>query len=274
MPRTRAGRRCWPPPPKATPVRAPLLAPVQGVPLSPAPAQASSSSPPSPASHAALLRCAAATVWLLHRGASVGAEKQDQWHDTCLHYAAGRGSLETVQALLAWGADPAAQNALGERGGAAIWLPRDIWLPSSDAAVPRPASIPPDDTLLAAAACRRQRRRRGQQARPPRSGPLPAGGCRRAHARRAAQPGSARSALPGQQGRQPSSGWRQLSSRQRQRSRGHAGKARRIAAPGGGRGGENRRGSWRACWQRRIAGGAGGGAQAGAARLRGLGHAR
>ena len=57
---------------------------------------------------------AAAAVWLLHHGASVAAQKEDGWNDTCLHYAAGRGSLETVQALLAWGADPAAENALGE----------------------------------------------------------------------------------------------------------------------------------------------------------------
>ncbi len=56
----------------------------------------------------------AATVWLLSRGASVLAQKEDSWKDSCLHYAGGSGSLETVQALLAWGADPKAQNALGE----------------------------------------------------------------------------------------------------------------------------------------------------------------
>ena len=56
----------------------------------------------------------AATVWLLHHGADVTAQKEDSWRDTCLHYAGGRGNLETVQALLAWGADPAAQNALGK----------------------------------------------------------------------------------------------------------------------------------------------------------------
>ena len=56
---------------------------------------------------------AAAAVWLLHHGASVAAQKEDGWKDTALHYSAGRGSLETVHALLAWGADPAAANALG-----------------------------------------------------------------------------------------------------------------------------------------------------------------
>lgn len=43
----------------------------------------------------------------------MAAIKQDGWRDTALHYAAGCGSLETVQALLAWGADAAAENALG-----------------------------------------------------------------------------------------------------------------------------------------------------------------
>ena len=57
---------------------------------------------------------AAAVVWLLHHGANVAAQKEDGWADTALHYAAGRGSLETVHALLAWGADPAAANTLGE----------------------------------------------------------------------------------------------------------------------------------------------------------------
>lgn len=64
---------------------------------------------------------AGAATWLLRRGANVAAMKRDGWRDTALHYAAGCGSLETVQALLAWGADAAATNALGAlrcRGGA------------------------------------------------------------------------------------------------------------------------------------------------------------
>ena len=56
---------------------------------------------------------AAAVVWLLHRGADLTLLKDDGWRDTTLHYAAGSGSLDCVQALLAWGADPTAANALG-----------------------------------------------------------------------------------------------------------------------------------------------------------------
>lgn len=61
---------------------------------------------------AAMGRPGAAT-WLLHHGANVAATKQDGWRDTALHYAAGCGSLETVQVLLAWDADASATNALG-----------------------------------------------------------------------------------------------------------------------------------------------------------------
>ena len=55
-----------------------------------------------------------AVVWLLQRGADLTRLKQDDWRDTALHYAAGSGSMECVQALLAWGADPTLTNALGE----------------------------------------------------------------------------------------------------------------------------------------------------------------
>lgn len=44
--------------------------------------------------------------------------KQDGWHDTPLHYAAASGSRDTVEALLAWGADASVANALSERGAA------------------------------------------------------------------------------------------------------------------------------------------------------------
>ena len=54
-----------------------------------------------------------AVVWLLHRGADLTVMKEDGWRDTALHYAAGSGSLDCVQALLAWGADATAANALG-----------------------------------------------------------------------------------------------------------------------------------------------------------------
>ena len=64
-----------------------------------------------------LLTCtvpADAVVWLLHRGADLTVMKEDGWRDTALHYAAGSGSLDCVQALLlAWGADATAANALG-----------------------------------------------------------------------------------------------------------------------------------------------------------------
>lgn len=74
---------------------------------------------------------AAAAVWLLHRGANVHAMKQDGWRDTALHYAAGRGSLATVHVLLAWGADAAARNALGELGaGMRVLYCRKIIRPS------------------------------------------------------------------------------------------------------------------------------------------------
>ncbi|PRW33536.1 Cellulose synthase [Chlorella sorokiniana] len=56
---------------------------------------------------------AGAAVWLLQHGASLDAQKNDSWHDTVLHYAAGSGSLACVEALLAFGADPAAKNKLG-----------------------------------------------------------------------------------------------------------------------------------------------------------------
>ncbi|KAL4421860.1 hypothetical protein ABPG77_001342 [Micractinium sp. CCAP 211/92] len=57
---------------------------------------------------------AGAAVWLLQRGADLTKLKQDDWRDSTLHYAAGSGSMECVQALLVWGADPTVVNALGE----------------------------------------------------------------------------------------------------------------------------------------------------------------
>jgi hypothetical protein len=53
-------------------------------------------------------------VWLLKRGADLTRMKNDDWRDTTLHYAAGSGSVAACEALLAWGADPAQANALGE----------------------------------------------------------------------------------------------------------------------------------------------------------------
>jgi ankyrin repeat protein len=53
-------------------------------------------------------------VWLLQRGADHSKMKKDDWRDTTLHYAAGSGSVAACEALLAWGADPATANALGE----------------------------------------------------------------------------------------------------------------------------------------------------------------
>lgn len=66
---------------------------------------------------------AAAAVWLLERGAGVARQKADGWSDTVLHYAAGRGSMDTAQVLLAYGADPAARNALGAEAGARSGTP-------------------------------------------------------------------------------------------------------------------------------------------------------
>jgi hypothetical protein len=40
---------------------------------------------------------AQAAAWLLQRGASVRALKQDGWRDSVLHYAAARGCLDTAQ---------------------------------------------------------------------------------------------------------------------------------------------------------------------------------
>ncbi|KAL4423966.1 hypothetical protein ABPG75_001267 [Micractinium tetrahymenae] len=60
-----------------------------------------------------------AVVWLLQRGADLARLKQDGWRDTALHYAAGSGSMDCVQALLAWGADATLANALGA-------LPADV----------------------------------------------------------------------------------------------------------------------------------------------------
>jgi hypothetical protein len=71
------------------------------------------------------LRPAAATVWLLHHGADITKMKQDGWQDTALHYAAGSGSVDCIQALLAWGADPMAANALG--GCRRCRLARSCW---------------------------------------------------------------------------------------------------------------------------------------------------
>ena len=56
-------------------------------------------------------------MWLLQRGADLTRLKQDGWQDTALHYAAGSGSMECVQALLAWGADATLANSLGEAKG-------------------------------------------------------------------------------------------------------------------------------------------------------------
>jgi hypothetical protein len=55
----------------------------------------------------------AAVAWLLHKGASVASLKDDGWVDSVLHYAAAAGSLKVVQALLAFGANARAVNALG-----------------------------------------------------------------------------------------------------------------------------------------------------------------
>lgn len=63
-----------------------------------------------------------AVVWLLHHGADVHATKQDGWLRTALHLAAARGSLATAKALLAFGADPAARDALGHTPGDAARL--------------------------------------------------------------------------------------------------------------------------------------------------------
>jgi len=56
-----------------------------------------------------------AITWLCQRGANINALKDDGWHDTALHYAASKGCLASVQALLAFGADPNARNFAGER---------------------------------------------------------------------------------------------------------------------------------------------------------------
>jgi len=52
-------------------------------------------------------------VWLCAHGASSNAQKQDGWSDTALHYAAAKGHGDVVRLLLAFGADPAAQNFAG-----------------------------------------------------------------------------------------------------------------------------------------------------------------
>ncbi len=56
---------------------------------------------------------AGAALWLLQHGASVRAQKDDGWEDSLLHYAAGSGSRDCVEGLLAFGADAAAVNKLG-----------------------------------------------------------------------------------------------------------------------------------------------------------------
>lgn len=61
---------------------------------------------------------AAAALWLLQRGAHVAARKQDGWHDSALHYAAARGSVDTCKALLAYGADASVVNYAGKSAAA------------------------------------------------------------------------------------------------------------------------------------------------------------
>ena len=53
-------------------------------------------------------------LWLCQKGADVAALKGDGWRDTALHYAASSGSMECVQALLAFGAEAGLPNALGK----------------------------------------------------------------------------------------------------------------------------------------------------------------
>ena len=54
-----------------------------------------------------------AALWLCQNGADVHAMKTDSWNDSVLHYAASQGSMECVQVLLAYGADPTVVNFAG-----------------------------------------------------------------------------------------------------------------------------------------------------------------
>lgn len=56
-----------------------------------------------------------AAAWLLANGADVHAQKNDEWLDTTLHYAAANGNLRCVQILLDRGANPCARNFAGLR---------------------------------------------------------------------------------------------------------------------------------------------------------------
>jgi hypothetical protein len=61
----------------------------------------------------------AAVLWLLQHGASLTTLKDDGWRDSVLHYAAAKGHMGIVQALLAYGAPPNVRNAANK-------LPADV----------------------------------------------------------------------------------------------------------------------------------------------------
>jgi ankyrin repeat protein len=62
-----------------------------------------------------------AAVWLCAHGADVRAQKQDDWGDTAMHYAAAKGHWDMADLLLAFGVDPAAINFAGGPHGLCLY---------------------------------------------------------------------------------------------------------------------------------------------------------